>query len=241
MKCDNCGYIFNGDFDKCPYCGAVQSTEDKNILHNSVPLGRHNSIRVRTIYNIIFVNLFLTSFFVDWLIFNFEYRISLFSFILCFGAILMLSLFYNSVSPISSFERVNLYIIFSLLIGCGTALFGNVDLRPIFGFLVIPAYLLAASIVFTVMLLIGRGKKFRPLVAEVIMIFHLLLSTAVLVLFLVGIFSNKYCGWAVIPNLLIIQKIAIYGSFGLSVLLFLNFNLVLFLSIYNKVKYIYGK
>ena len=241
MKCNNCGYIFNGDFDKCPYCGAIQSTEDKNILHSSVALGRHNSIRVRTIYNIVFINLFLSSFFVDWLIFNFQYRISLFSFVICFGAILMLSLFYSSKSPISSFERVNIYIICSLLVGCGSALFNNLDLRPWFGFLFIPAYLLIASIVFIFMLLFGRGKKFRPVVAELVMIFHLLLSTAVLVIFLVGLLSNKYCGWALVPNMLIIQKIVVYGSFGLSALLFMNFNLVLFLSIFNKVKYIYGK
>ena len=90
MKCDNCGFIFNGDFDKCPYCGAVQSVKDKNILHASVPLGRHNSVRLRTIFNVFIINVFLLLFFVDWLVFDFQYRITLFSFVGCFGTVLAL-------------------------------------------------------------------------------------------------------------------------------------------------------
>ena len=94
MKCENCGFIFNGDFDKCPYCGQVQNVEDKNILHTSVSFGRHNSVRVRTIFNVFFMNVFLLTFFVDWLVFNFEYRITLFSYIVCFGAMLIFSILY---------------------------------------------------------------------------------------------------------------------------------------------------
>ena len=241
MKCDNCGFIFNGDFDKCPYCGAVQSVEDKNILHTSVPLGRHNSVRVRTIFNVFIINLFLLSFFIDWLVFGFQYRITWFSFVGCFGAILALSIMYAFKSPLSFYERADLYFIVALIIASVSTQFGSLDLRPIFGFVVIPLYLLISTIVAVVLMVMGRGKKFRPIMTEWSMLLRLALSIACLVIFLIGLLSNRFCGWAVIDGFVLLQKIAIFGSFGVAILTFLNFNLVLFLSIFNKVKYIYGK
>ena len=241
MKCDNCGFIFNGDFDKCPYCGAVQSVEDKNILHTSVPLGRHNSVRVRTIFNVVIINLFLLTFFIDWLVFGFQYRITLFSFVICFGAILALSILYAFKSPLSFYERADLFVILALIVASVSAQYGTLDLRAIFGFVVIPSYLLISSLVAIVLMVFGRGKKFRPIMTEWSMLLRLSLSIACLVIFLVAILSNKYCSWAIIDSVVTLQKIAIFGSFGVSFLTFLNFNLVLFLSIFNKVKYIYGK
>jgi hypothetical protein len=241
MKCNNCGYIFNGDFDKCPYCGQVQSVEDKNLLHASVALGKHNTIRVRTILNAIFINLFLLSFLIDWLVFNFEYRISLFAYVLWFGAILIISIMYKAKSPLTVFERIDFYIIVGLLIASGSAQFGGVDLRAMFGFMILPSYFIVSSIVFIIMAIFGRGNKFRPVVTEWVMILHLLLSIASLVIFLVGVFSPSGCKFALLDNMLTLQKAIIYGSFGLTTLLFINFNLVLILSIFNKVKYIYGK
>ena len=241
MKCSNCGFIFNGDFDKCPYCGQVQSVEDKNILHTSVPLGRHNSVRVRTIFNVFFINVFLFSFFVDWLVFNFDYRITLFSFIVCFGAMLIFSILYSFKSPLAVYERADLYFIIVLILAAASAQYGSLDLRAVFGFVVLPAYLLVSSLIAVSMLVMGRGKKFRPIVTEWSMLSRLVISIACLVIFLIGLLSDKYCAWAVIENVVILQKIAIYGTFGVTVLTFLNFNIILFLSIYNKVKYIYGK
>ena len=241
MKCDNCGFIFNGDFDKCPYCGAVQSGKDKNILHTTIALGHHNSIRVRTIFNIIFVNIFLLSFFVDWLVFDFEYRITLFSFVFCFGAILILSILYAFKSPLSVYERIDLYFIVALIIAAVSAQYGSIDLRALFGFVVIPLYLLVSTSIAAILLIVGRGKKFRPIMTEWSMVLRLLLSIAALVLFLIALLSEKHCSWAIIDNFVLLQKIAIFGAFGIAILTFLNFNLVLFLSIFNKVKYIYGK
>ena len=241
MKCDNCGFIFNGDFDKCPYCGAAQSVKDKNILHTTIPLGHHNSIRVRTVFNVIFVNIFLLSFFVDWLVFNFQYRITLFSFVICFGAIVILSILYAFKSPLSVYERIDLYLIVALVLAAASAQYGSLDLRALFGFLIIPLYLLVSTLIAAVLLIVGRGKKFRPIMTEWSMVLRLLLSIACLVIFLIAILSNKHCAWAIIEDFVVLQKIAIFGAFGVAILTFLNFNLVLFLSIFNKVKYIYGK
>lgn len=241
MKCDNCGYIFNGDFDRCPYCGKAMSVEDKSILHASVSLGSHNSIRVRTIFNIILFNMFLTGFFLDWLVFNFQYRITLFAFIFCFGSMLVVSILYAAKSPLSVYLRADLFVISALLIASASAQFPFGDYRALIGFLVLPLYLLTSSIIFVFMLLKGRGKKFRPVVTELSMLFHIGLIIAALVLFLIGFLSQKTCLWALLPRLEVFQQIAIYGAFGVAMLLFINFNIVLVLSIFNKVKYIYGK
>ena len=241
MKCDNCGFIFNGDFDKCPYCGMAQSVKDKNILHTTIALGHHNSIRVRTVFNVVFVNIFLLSFFIDWLVFNFQYRITLFSFVICFGAILILSILYAFKSPLSVYERIDLYFIVALIIAAVSAQYGSIDLRPLFGFVIIPSYLLVSTIAATILLIVGRGKKFRPIMTEWSMVLRLLLSVACLTLFLIAVLTSKHCMWAIVDNFILLQKITIYGGFGVAVLSFLNFNLILFLSIFNKVKYIYGK
>jgi len=241
MKCDNCGYIFNGDFDKCPYCGKVQSVEDKNILHANVPLGQHNNIRVRTILNIVLINMFLTLFFLDWLVFKFQYRVTLFAFVVCFGALLVVSILYAAKDPLSVYLRVDFFLILSIMIAAASAQFPFGDYRSLIGFLVLPAYLLISSIIFIFMLLRGRGKKFRPFVTEFSMLFHLAIVIADLVLFLIAFLSQKHLLFALLPGLEGLQQFSIYGAFGVAILLFLNFNIVLILSIFNKVKYIYGK
>ena len=241
MKCEKCGYIFNGDFDKCPYCGTSQGAENQNLLHSTVPLGQHNSIRIRTILMIIFLNLFLVSFFVDWLVFNFQYRITLFSYLVCFGAVLITAILYAPKSPLSIFERIDFYLIVGIIIAAASLKLPSFDGRVLFGFVVLPIYLLVTTLLYVLLLSKGKGKKFRPIVTEFAIIGRLLLAIACLVIFLVGVFSASSCKWALMENLVLVQKITIYGAFGIMTLLFLNFNLLLILNIFNRIKYIYGK
>ena len=165
----------------------------------------------------------------------------MFSYFICFGVILAISIMYAYKSPLAVYERADIYCIIGLLIASVSANFGSIDLRPLFGFVVMPIYLFLSSISAVVVLILGRGKKFRPIMTEWSMLARLVFSIACLVIFLIGLLSNGSCAWAINADLLVMQKITIFGAFGVAMLTFLNFNLILFLSIYNKVKYIYGK
>jgi len=241
MKCKNCGYIFNGDFDACPYCGTIQKEKSESVLHRNIKIGEHNILTVRGILNTILINAFLIAFCVDWIFFTFSSSITLLAFAICFGLMTIISILYNYNSLISAVERINAFLL-AVIIICSLlpSIFGQ-DLRSLFAFFVLPIYLIVISIVFAILLIKRRGAKFRPIVADLLFTFHFLLSLTTLIFLLIHYNNSSIDSWFMIPNLELAQPIIIFAGFVISSLLIMNYNLVLFFNAIKKAKYIYGK
>lgn len=253
MKCQNCGYISSREFYRCPYCGHIHE-EEGDILKTRLTFGGGFSIQVRTIIYGLLFNLFALSILVDWFL-GFRYSISLWSFIGCFGILLLISLiFMKRKLLISVAERIDLYILLCLILACALAkIDGLFDFRQYMIALVLPSYLIFTTVVSIALLFDKRASSLRPLVTALILILHAIIATVLFVFFLV----NKYCvegGMANPPfaflqlgmtkgnptTLYYIEQVLIFGAFGLSWAYLINYIIILVSFIFRKVKNIYG-
>lgn len=254
MKCNNCGYISSRDFYRCPYCGHVHP-EEGDVLKTRLIFGAGFSVRIRTILYGFLVNLFAASVLVDWFL-NFQYSITLWSFIICFGGILFLSIFFNKKTSIYTLvEKIDFYFLLCLLLASGLCrIQGVFDVRVYIIGIALPAYLLAT--VFLAFCLIVFGKRttmLRPLVTDLLMVFHALIATLLFVFLLVNKYSvaagvaKPAFDWMQLgmtkdslTTLYIVEEVLVFASFGASWASLVNYNIFLVGFIYRKVQNIYG-
>lgn len=253
MKCENCGFISTKDFYRCPYCGHIHEDQTEG-LRTRVSFGHDYSVQIRTIIIALVINLFLVSIFVDWY-FNFAYSITLWSFIVHFGSLTILDIATTKKkSLITAIEKVDFFLLCTLLLSCGLLrIEGVFDLRAYVPSIMIPAFLIVATIICTTFLFLRKRSKVRPIWTELLLAFHLTIAIVTFVFFLV----NKYCVEAGIANapfrfmqldmvagsktpLYTLSEILIFTSFGLSMVTLINFNIVFVAYIYRKVKNLYG-
>lgn len=257
MKCEKCGFIFNGNFDVCPYCGAVQSKTNGNILHNPVKILANNSVRLLTVINVILLNLFFISVILDGFLpfafgehLPFIYRITPVSFAVCFGIMTLLSCFYKKKPLLSNYERIDIYIISSIVVFGLLGYPGMKEFSFTTGFsttmimIVLPLYLILSIIFMTIFSILQKNIRFRPIVTELLVITHLLLATSVLTMFFIGYgldgtMFNKFC--LLNNDSTVFQVLVVSICLGLNILYFVNYNIILIATILSKVKYIYGK
>ena len=254
MKCDNCGFVSNKEFYRCPYCGKVhESTE--NLFRRSFTLGNLFTIRLQTLIYIIVANIFGVALLVDWY-FGFSYGIVLWAFIILFSIVLSVSIFGGKKNIISIYEKVIFYFMFCLILACGTCYIKGVfDFRPYVISFAIPLFVILSAIGSLFLLFVRKHSKIRPLWTEVLIIAQLSLMSVIFALFLV----NKYCiinGVEHVPfqwfqlgkgldmvntPLYKFEELLIYFAFGVAVLYFFNFNIILIGHIFRQVKSFYGK
>ena len=254
MKCSNCGYISSREFYRCPYCGHTQHN-DGDLLKTRLKFGSGYSIRIRTIVYGLLINLFAASILVDWFL-NFKYSITLWSFIVCLGSMLLISIIFRKKGSIYSVaERIDIFVILTLILGCGLATIKGVfDIRPITIGIVFPAYLLFSTLVSVIALIFGkRGTALRPIITDLLLLFHALLATVLFVFLLVNKYSvengitNPAFSWMQFgmtkgqpTPLYIVEEILVFGAFGATWGFFVNYNFIFVGFIYRKVANIYG-
>lgn len=252
MKCTNCGFISSKDFYRCPYCGKIHDSED-NVLKKSITIGNIFSIRLTTLIYLIVFNLFGASILVDWYL-KFNYGITLWAFIILFGVVLFVLIASSKRNPISTVEKVDLFILLTLILACGLCrMNGLFDVRKYMPGFVIPSFMILATIVSFSLLFIKSKSKIRPLWTEFLLLFHVFIIGLVFTFFLI----NKYCMEAGMSNppfhyltfgstkgnitvLYRIEEVLIYVAFGLSLLYIVNYNIVLVGHIFRQVKGFYG-
>ncbi len=253
MKCQNCGYISSREFYRCPYCGHIHE-EEGDILKTRLTFGGGFSIQVRTIlYGMVF-NLFALSVMVDWFL-NFKYSITLWSFIGCFGILSLISIiFMKRKLLISIVERIDIYLLVCLILGCALCKIDGVfDLRTyVIGF-ALPGFLIASTLFSIVLLFDKRASSLRPLVTALLLFLHAIIATVLFIFLMV----NKYCVEGGMENppfaflqfgmtkgnmtpLYIVEQLLIFGAFGLSWAYLINYVIILVSFIFRKVKNIYG-
>ena len=254
MKCKNCGYISSREFYRCPYCGHINEEED-DILKTRIAFGGGFSIRIRTILYGFLVNVFGISVMVDWFL-NFKYSITLWSFIACFGLLLFISIaFMKHKSIYTIVERIDFFMLISLILCAGLCrIEGVFDYRIYFVSFVLPGYMLFAT-AFSVLLLFLRKKStaLRPIITELLLLFHVAIATVLFVFLLVNKYSvlngvaNPAFSWMQfgmtkehLTTLYIIEEVLIFTAFGVSWAYLIDYNLILVGYIYRKVKNIYG-
>ena len=255
MKCSKCGFISNRDFYRCPYCGQTHE-DDTDLLKTRLNIGSNFSVQIRTIVIALVCNIFGLSVLLDWY-FDFAYSITLWSFIINFGSLLLFDLITNKKrNVISIIERIDLFIVAALLLCCPLLrIEGVFDFRIYTPTFIIPGFIIIATLVSTILLFKRQGTntKLRPLWTELLLIFHVLITTLNFIFFLI----NKYCVANGVANppfayymlgmtsgnptlLYTISEILIYASFGLSLIYLINYNIILVGFIARKVKNIYG-
>lgn len=253
MKCENCGYISSREFYRCPYCGHVHE-ESEDVLKTRLSFGVGFSIQIRTIIYAVLFNLFGASILIDWFL-GFKYAITLWSFIVCFGAMTIISIvFMRKKILVSICERIDFFLILALILASVLCRFDGVfDLRVLMATIVIPAYLLFATMVSIYLLFRRKASQMRPLLTELLLIVHAFIATILFVFLLV----NKYSVQAGINNpafsfmqygmtkdnlttMYIVEEVLIFLSFGISWAYLINYNVILVGVIARKVKNIYG-
>ena len=253
MKCQNCGFISSREFYRCPYCGHVHENES-DVLKTTLKFGGGFAVRIRTIIYGMLVNLFCLSVMIDWF-FDFKYSITLWSFILCFGFAVVFSIATTKRKTLmSAAERFDFYFLCILILAPGLCRIAGVfDFRALCAGIIMPAYLILAMLVSVVLLLRSKTNSLRPLLTEVLLIFHAIIATVLFVFLLV----NKYSvatgsvnppfhflqfgmtAEAVTP-LYVTCEILIFAAFGLSWAYLINYNIMLVGFIYRKVVHLYG-
>ena len=255
MKCSKCGFISNHDFYRCPYCGQTHE-DDTDVLKTRLNIGNSFSVQIRTIVIAIVCNLFGLSIILDWY-FDFAYSITLWSFIVNFGSLLIFDMVTSKKrNAISIIERIDLFIVVGLLLCCPLLrIEGLFDLRIYAPTFIIPGFIIIATLVSTILLFKRRGPttKLRPLWTELLLIFHLLITTLNFIFFLI----NKYCVMNGVANppfsfymlgmtkdnpttMYIVEEMLIFISFGITWAYLINYNVILVGVIARKVKNIYG-
>lgn len=251
MKCSNCGFISSKPFYRCPYCGAVHESE-ANLLDRSVKVNSNVSVRIKTVINVMVFNLLGIAILLDW-IFNFQFAISFFAYVLFMGIFIGVNLYNSKHNFFSILMGTDLYLIVGLAIAwCYQyvpAARGYVAYIPTF---VIPVFIITSNIVSAFLLAIFAGKKkVRPLWFEVVLLIHLLLSSLVFIFFMIcrynlgGGTAFDYMAFGSTPSsfttMFIIEQVLIFTAFGSSILFIINYNLILIGYIFRQVKGSYGK
>ena len=253
MKCQNCGFISSREFYRCPYCGHVHENES-DVLKTTLKFGGGFAVRIRTIIYGMLVNLFSLSVMIDWF-FDFKYSITLWSFILCFGFAVVFSIITTKRRVLmSAAEKFDLYFLSILILAPGLCRIAGVfDYRALSAGIIMPAYLILATFVSVVLLLRSKANSLRPLLTEVLLIFHAIIATLLFVFLLV----NKYSVAAGRENppfhflqfgmtagsltpIYIVCEVLIFAAFGLSWAYLINYNIMLVGFIYRKVVHLYG-
>lgn len=251
MKCSNCGFISSKDFYRCPYCGKIHESED-NVFKKSLTIGNVFVVRLQTLIYLIVGNLFGASILIDWYL-GFKYGIVLWSFIILFGSILVISIMASKKNNISIIEKIDLFILLCLLLACGTCrIEGLFDVRVYMPTMAIPAFMILGSFISLILVFRKNQSKIRPLWTEVLLFTHLGVMALIFTFFLI----NKYCLLNGVSNppfpffqiasggnstLYSVQEILIYAAFGLSLLYVVNYNIILIAHIVRQVKGFYGK
>ena len=253
MKCTNCGFISSKDFYRCPYCGKIHESDD-NVFRKTINIGNVFSVRLTVIIYIIVFNLFGAALLTDWYL-RFEYGVTLWAFIILFGVILFVLIASSKRNPISTIEKIDLFLLLTLILACGLCrMDGLFDFRKYIPGLVIPSFMILATIVSFSLLFMKSESKIRPLWTECLLLFHVFIISLVFIFFLI----NKYCMEAGMANppfhyltfgsskgnitpIYRVQEILIYLAFGLTLLYIVNYNIILVGHIFRQVKGFYGK
>lgn len=251
MKCEHCGFISNFDFDTCPYCGRKADKDPENVFHSSIRVGQNQSVSLRSLLTVVFLNAFAIALIIDAL-FSFKYLLTIGAYFVCIGSVAIISILYRSRSPISTFERLYAFILVgAMLTGLllGVRFHGEGD-NPFntIGLIGVPALICIGSITSIFFLCFGRGQKFRPLATELLLIVCFAISVTAFVFLIVndksggtmltfmseGILAYKTPAYRVMKGVII-------ANFFVTVFFFANFNVILASSLISKVKYIYGQ
>ena len=257
MKCSKCGFISRRDFYRCPYCGHTNE-QDFEGIRTRVNFGHDFSAQVRTIIIVFVVNLFLLAVLLDWY-FSFKYAITLRSYFVLFGSLTDMDVVSGKKNDtITSFEKIDIFLLGYLILCCGLCkVSGAFDARMYFPALIMPGYIIVSSL-FSALLFVSRKKtKLRPIWTELLFSFRMIIGIVLFVFLLV----NKHNGGTVFPFLSFayheggtlislnkelasvltnVSEILIFVAFGASIILLVNYNILLVGSIFRKVKRIYG-
>ncbi|MCQ2794690.1 MAG: zinc ribbon domain-containing protein [Bacilli bacterium] len=263
MRCSNCGFISNSDFDECPYCGCLSNYKRK-FLNKRISLSNNSSVKLTTLIAIIFVNLFIAVLIID-IFYSFQYFLTLGAYIILvlIGVIFRISS--KKRGAVMIVENLDFYFISSLILVTtllpvyyrnnlafanlwkSSSFLTHTNPGPFFAFLVIPTFLLLVSPLIITLLITSRKEKFRPLVTGSILNFHFLLSLTLFILLMVAkgdqnvanyviIYQNKLNDW-----LTVFEEAVISLSFIINTLIFINFNTMVVVSIINHSRIVYGK
>lgn len=247
MKCSRCGFTVSNDFERCPYCGNYIGGNTSNTLNSRINFTSNISIKLRTFIYVILFNILFAGVLVDWFL-NFKYGITVLAFFISFGSMLIMEFINKKASPISSFEKINFFILGLLILMSGLGKIDNViDLRALVVGIIFPSYLIVSNIAMLLCLLFNKGdnKKMHPFITTFAVLINLTFSTILFAFTLV----NKYSGPFNIPQEAVFpfleeyapaSNILNYIAFGFNVLFFINFVLIFIAFISSKVKTKYG-
>lgn len=252
MKCPNCGFVTNGEFSECPYCGQ-RNTGNESLLSKPLRIDSNLSVKRSTLINVVLFNLLLVAFFIDAFTFRFRYGITVLTYVLIYGLALVTSLIVHKKSSIlSNYFRVDVYLFFLLVFSYGTLgenfVFGN--WRPMIGSLVVPIFFLVTSIVLVGVLLFGHPKiRLLEFVLALPLRFSIMLT-----IFVFWVIANNGGGefaalfytassfpWANFDVYSTLTNFAIVAGFASTGLVALNFTIYWVLRTISMVHYTYGK
>lgn len=246
MKCEKCGFIFNGEKDTCPYCGSKIKEAPSNFLHSSTSLSANTSIKNISIISIILINLFAISFFVDWAL-GFTYKFTLIGFFLFIGLLICLLIIYKKKSLCSIYMSLDIFLIFLIFLA---SLFGNfvsTNLIGLFAGVVLPIYMIASTIGLVLILWIPKKKTFSPVWLVLYLFFKVLVG---LTLFILGTIYKNTGGNSLaffdVSNFITFMastdlvRILCISAFGITALVFINTIVLLLTRVASNIKRYYA-
>ena len=246
MKCEKCGFIFNGEKDTCPYCGSKIKEAPSSFLHSSTSLSGNASIKNISIISIILINLFAISFFVDWSL-GFTYKLTLIGFFLFVGLLISLLIIYRRKTPSSIYMSIDFFLILLIFLGSLFGNFGSINLTGLLAGVVLPIYMIVSTVGLVILLFVKRNKSFSPVWLVLYLLFKVLVG---LTLFILGIIYKNTGGSSLaffdvsnfitfMPSTDLVRLLCI-AAFGITALVFVNTVVFLLTRVASNIKRYYA-
>lgn len=231
MKCEKCGFIYNGITKVCPYCGSEIFEKKKNFFLKKISLGNNVKLSLKTLIYIILINIFIIGVIVD-LITNWQYKLTFYLFISTFMVITIISIAVNHSELISIFERIDFYLIASTAMSFFffyNQIYYSLDLF-------IPIYLMFYALISIVLLIISK-QHIRPIKYFFTGFFHWLIILTIFIMILIPDLS-----FMVIPDASLNDagRVIVYVCFGVLSLYLIDIILFFILRIIGQAKQKYG-
>ena len=252
MRCQNCGFVYSRDVDECPYCGQKNKTVE-SPFSKPLKINSDFSIKRSTLINIVVFNVLIIAFFLDAIGFRFSYGITVLTYSVAYGFILIVSIFiHKNNGVLSNYFRIDIYLFFFLsfaylTLGENFAL-GN--LRPLIASIIAPIYFIVATISL-VFILAFTKPKIHFLEFVLVMPLRLILASIVFALLLISLFNGNdfpllfykasSYPWQCFDIYLAVSRVLVIGAFAITGLVTLNFTIYWILRTASMVHYTYGK
>lgn len=197
MHCHNCNFVFRGEAEVCPYCGAPLVKQEPNWLLRHIPLSHDSEITIGFIFCVLLVNLFLACLVFD-LITNFSCDLTFFGYVGIIGSVFFVLIVMRAKRWLTITRGVDIFFLIGLVVfllvfgeyGGRHSVGGNNAAASFALEYVFPAYLVFVTGYEWIFLMTNRNVNSSQLIGDAL--FRFLIATLIFAFLFSGLDAYWY-------------------------------------------------